>query len=49
MTFVLAVLAVTLIGAALQARRLRNEPRDIALLATFGGVLGAGAALSAAS
>jgi hypothetical protein len=46
-TLVLAVLAVTLLGAAWQARRLRNEPSDVALLGTIGGVLGAGAAMSA--
>lgn len=48
MTLALVVLALTLLAAAGQAWRLENEARDIVLLSACGGVLGAGAALSAA-
>ncbi len=43
----LAVMTVTLIAVTFQAWRLGNEIRDIALLAVFGGLFGAGTAVAA--
>lgn len=47
LTPLLAVLALTLAVATWLAWRERNDTRDVALLGGFGGLLGAGAALSA--
>jgi hypothetical protein len=43
----LAVLTVTLIVTAIQAWRNRNEKRDVALIAVFGGLFAAGTAAAA--
>jgi hypothetical protein len=43
-TLLLSLLAAALAGATFQAWRLGNERRDVALLGTFGSLLGLGAA-----
>lgn len=48
LTLVLGLLAIIMVGVAWQACRLGNEQRDIAFLAVTAGLLGAGAAVSAA-
>jgi hypothetical protein len=45
-TLILAALAVTLAGAAIQAWRLGNERRDVALLGAISGLFGAGTAFT---
>jgi hypothetical protein len=42
-TLLLAVLAATMLSVAVQAWRLGNERRDVALAGTVGAVLGGGA------
>jgi hypothetical protein len=46
-TLLLGVMTVTLAFVTFQAWRLGNERRDVALLATCGGLFGAGTALTA--
>lgn len=47
MTFVLMILAASVLLAACQAHRLGNEGRDTRLLAVVASLLGAGSAVSA--
>jgi hypothetical protein len=46
-TLIFAAMTATLIAVAVQAWRLGNEKRDIALIGLFGGLCGAGTAVSA--
>jgi uncharacterized membrane protein YadS len=46
-TLIFAALTATLAAVAFMAWRLGNEKRDIALIGVFGGLCGAGAAVSA--
>ncbi len=45
-TLILGVLALALLGVTLQAWRMGNERRDVALLGVCSGVLGLGTALA---
>ena len=45
-TILFAVLTATLVGVTFHAWRLGNEKRDLALLGVFGGLMGAGTALT---
>lgn len=45
-TLVFAIMTLTLIGVAVQAWRLGNEKRDVALLGAIGGLCGLGTAVS---
>lgn len=46
LVFVLATLTLTMFAATLHAWRLRNERRDVALLACLGGLFGVGTAVA---
>ena len=46
-TLIFAAMTATLIAVAVQAWHLGNEKRDVALIGFFGGLCGAGTAVSA--
>ncbi len=45
-TLLFGIMTVTFIGVTFHAWRLNNEPRDVALLGTIGGLMGIGTAVS---
>ena len=46
-TFLLGFMAVAMVGVTIQARRIGNEKRDVAVLSAVGLLCGAGAFVSA--